>query len=80
MLNYAVNTLLRLVVNEVWVDEEPISLIRLKIKTRLKQSVTVWYGCGKCGAMEKNVECLCCDEVEAMEYFELWDMRYCAVT
>ena len=26
--------------------------------------------------MGKNVECLYCHEVEAVEYFELLDMRY----
>ena len=30
----------------------------------------------KCGAMVKNVKSLCCDKVEAMEYFELLSMRY----
>ena len=27
--------------------------------------------------MHENVECLCCDEVEAAEYFELLDMKCC---
>ena len=26
--------------------------------------------------MDKNVECLCCREVKAVEYFELLGMRY----
>ena len=26
--------------------------------------------------MNKNVECSCCDKVEAVEYFELLGMRY----
>ena len=26
--------------------------------------------------MNKNVECLCCHEVEPLEYFELLGMRY----
>ena len=26
--------------------------------------------------MDKNVECLCCNKVEAVKYFELLGMRY----
>ena len=26
--------------------------------------------------MDKNVECLCCDEVKAVEYFKLLGMGY----
>ena len=26
--------------------------------------------------MDKNAECLCCHEVEAVEYFELLGMKY----
>ena len=40
------------------------------------QSVTDWYGSVKYGAMDKNVECLCCHEVDAKKYFELLGMRY----
>ena len=40
------------------------------------QSVTRWYGCGKCGVMDINVECLFCHQVEAMKYFKLLGMRY----
>ena len=31
---------------------------------------------GKCGVMDTNVECLICDEVEALGYFQIMDMRY----
>ena len=41
-----------------------------------KKSKHYWYGCGKCEAMDKIVECLCCDEVKAVEFFELLGMRY----
>ena len=40
------------------------------------KGVTDWYRCGKCGAMDKNVEWLRCNEVEAVEYLELLGMRY----
>lgn len=39
------------------------------------QSVTELHRCGKCGAMGKNVEGFCCDEMEAVEYYNnywLW--------
>ena len=45
-------------------------------KALLNQSITEWYRSGKCGAMDKNVKCLRCDEVEAVEHFELLGMRY----
>ena len=45
-------------------------------KSTKKHSVTECYRCNKCGAMDKNVECLCYHEVEAVEYFELLNMRY----
>ena len=45
-------------------------------KSIKNQSVTEWYRCSKCEAMDKNVECWCCHEVEAVEYFELLSMRY----
>ena len=61
---------LSLVVNEAYCRYP-----RMKNQQKIK-SVTEWYGCGKCGAMDKNVECLCCHEVETMEYFELLGMRY----
>lgn len=32
------------------------------------QSVTKWYRCGKCEAMNKNVESLWCSGVETVEY------------
>ena len=46
------------------------------MKNKKTHSVTEWYRCGKCGAMDKNVEYLCCGEAEAMEYLELLGMRY----
>ena len=39
MFNFVLNTRLSLVVNEVWVDEEPISLIRLKNQQKVKALV-----------------------------------------
>ena len=42
----------------------------------LNQSVTEWHRCGKCCAMDKNIGCLWCHEVEAVKYFELLDMIY----
>ena len=32
--------------------------------------------CEKCGVMQTNVECLSCGQVEALGYFQLWDIRY----
>ena len=45
-------------------------------KSTKDKSVTEWDRCGKCGTMDKNVECLCCHKVEAVEYFKLLGMRY----
>ena len=36
MFDYVLNTRLTLVVNKVWVDEEPISLIRMKSQQKIK--------------------------------------------
>ena len=76
MFDYVQNMRLSLVINKVSnktrVDQEPISLIRKKNQ----QSVAGWYRCGKCGAVDKNIECLCCSGVEAVEYFELLGFRY----
>ena len=36
MFSYVLNTPLSLVVNEVWVDEESISLIRMKNQQKIK--------------------------------------------
>ena len=46
------------------------------MKNQQNQSITGWYWCGKCKAMDKNVECLCFHEIEAVGYFELLGMRY----
>ena len=75
MLDYVLNTRLSLVVNEVWVDEKPISLLRMKNQQKIK-ALPQWHRCGKCGAIDKNVGCLCCNEVETVKYFELLGMRY----
>ena len=42
------------------------------------QSVTKWNGYGKCkyGVIYTIVECLCCREVEALEYYNLMGVRY----
>ena len=45
-------------------------------KSTKSQSVTEWHEYDKCGAMYKYVECSCYHEIEAVEYFELLDMRY----
>ena len=45
-------------------------------KSTKSQRVSEWCRCSKCGKKKKNVECLYCHEVEAVEYFELLDMRY----
>ena len=45
-------------------------------KLTKNQSVTEWYRCGKGEAIDKYLDCLCCHEVEAVEYFELLGMRY----
>ena len=36
MFSYVLNTPISLVVNEVWVDEESISLIRMKTQQKIK--------------------------------------------
>ena len=54
---------LSLVVNKVWVDKEPVSLIHMKIRNR---SDTEWYRCGKYVEMDKNVECLRGHKVKAL--------------
>ena len=45
-------------------------------KSTKNQSITEWYIYGKCRAMGKNVACLYCHQVEAVEYIELLSMRY----
>ena len=62
-------------VNKVCFDEEQV-ILNTRAKSRKSQSFTEWCRCGKCGAMDTNVECLSCGEVEALGYFELSDMRY----
>ena len=46
-----------------------------KLKKK-SQSITDSCRCGKCGIMDTNVECLSCDKVEVLGYFQLLDMRY----
>ena len=41
-------------------------------KSTKNQNVTEWCRCDKCRAMDKNVECLHCHQVDAVEYFEIW--------
>ena len=76
MFNYVLNTRLILIVNEVWVDEEPISLIRIKNQQKFK---ALLYGTDVVNMKQwtKNVACLCCHDVETVEYFKLLDLRYC---
>ena len=65
---------LRLIVKEIWAEKKSIS--KYAWKSIKNQSVTEWYRSGKCGAMGKNVECLCCHEVEVVEYFDLLGIIY----
>ena len=44
-------------------------------KSTKNQKISELYRCGKCGAMDKSVECLHCHEVKSEEYFELLDMN-----
>ena len=52
-----------------------IDIFNTHEKSTKNQNVTELYRCSKCGAMNKNVDGLCCHEVEAVENFELLDMR-----
>ena len=45
-------------------------------KSTQNQRVTEWYRYDKCGAMDKNLKCLCCDDIEAVEHFEFLGVRY----
>ena len=54
MFDYILNTRLSLVVNEVWVDEEPMSLIRMKNKQKTKALLN-----------GTDLECLRCHEVKS---------------
>ena len=56
-------------VNKFCLDEKQDILNTLE-KSRKSQSVTEY------GAMDTNVECLSCGEVEALGYFQLLDMGY----
>ena len=61
-------------VNEVCFEEQDIPDTREK--SRKSQSVTEWCRFGKGDVMQKNVQYLSCDKVEALGYFQLPDMRY----
>ena len=50
MFHYVLNTNLTLLVNEVWINKEPISLIRMKNQQKIKPLLN-----GKYEAMDKNV-------------------------
>ena len=65
---------LLLAVNKVCFDGESISQINKNLKRYWM--VQIWY---MWRAMDKSVECLCCDEVEAVEYFEFLVMRWDAM-
>ena len=62
-------------INEVCFDEEQ-DIPNTREKSRKSQRVTGLCRCGKCGAIDTNVKCLNCGEVEALGYFQLSDMRY----
>ena len=59
-------------VNEICCDVEQ----DMPEKLRKIQKVNEWCRCGKCGVMDTNVVCLSCGKVEALEYFQLLDIRY----
>ena len=40
------------------------------------QSVTDWYGCNKYAVMDANIGCWYWCEVEAVEYFTLYDIQH----
>ena len=73
MFDYVLNTRMSLVLNEVWVDEEPISLMLMKNQ----QKIELLNGTDVVNVKQrtKNIQCLCCHEVEAVQHFELLDMR-----
>ena len=52
-------------VNKVCFDEEQ-DIPNTREKSRKSQSVTEWCRCGKYGVMDTNVECLSCDEIQAL--------------
>ena len=62
-------------VNEVCLKEEQ-DIPNTSKKSRKSQTITEWCRCGKYSAMHKNVEYLSSSKVEALEYFQLLDMRY----
>lgn len=43
----------------------------MKNQEKMKALLYVMCGCVKCGAMETNIECLCGQEIEALENFKL---------
>ena len=47
----------------------------MKNDTKIKALLYGVDECVKCGVIETNIECLCCYEFEALEYFELLGMR-----
>ena len=40
------------------------------------KSVTEWHGCGKCGLMGTNVECVRCLKFEGLQYLKLVGIVY----
>ena len=62
-------------VNQVCFEEE-MDIPNRPEKLRKIQRVTGWCKCRKWEGMHINVECLNYDEIEALGYFQLWDMRY----
>ena len=75
MFDCVLNMPLSLVVNEVYFDEEPISLIRMKNQQEIKALLNSADVANE-EQWSKNVERLCCHEVKAVECFELLGMRY----
>ena len=61
-------------VSKVCFDEEQ-DIPNTHEKSRKSQSVSECLGCGKCGAVDTNVECLSSGKVESLGYFQLSDMR-----
>ena len=61
-------------VNEVCFDKEEY-IPNTREKKRKSQSVTWPCRCGKCGIMDTNVKSFSFCNVEALEYFQVLDMR-----
>ena len=64
MFDYVLHTRLSLVVNEIWINKEPISLIGL----------TEWYRYGKAGAMGKACNFIKKETLAQVFYYEFCEI------